>query len=340
MKKLKDVAQLAGVSKGTASLALNNKPGVNAETRKKVLKAAETLEYTPNTIARGLVMQKSHTIGLVVTDIENPYFGGVTRCIAEYTRNKGYNLILSVSNDILDLEEEILFNFISNRVDGVIIVPVLTELRKDFSVFHALTRYKIPYVFTTSFYPGFEAPVVMADLEEGSYRMTRYLLELGHRDIRLFTTEYPEVIPSKLRINGYLQAFHEAQLTPRPEFLIRCNRPNFFNGYLNAKRLLTDERPDAIMAINDILALGIKKAAMELGYSIPADLSIAGYDDVIFSSISQTSLTTVRQKIPEICSETVRTLMSLIQNNCQTPPQHTLISTELIVRKSTGIKSK
>jgi LacI family transcriptional regulator len=302
-----------------------------------VLKAAETLGYTPNTIARGLVMQKSHTIGLVVTDIENPYFGSVTRCIAEYIRNKGYNLILSVSNDILDLEEEILLNFIRNRVDGVVIVPVLTELRKDFTVFESLTRYRIPHVFATSFYPGLESHVVMADLEEGSYRMTKYLLDLGHRDIFLFTTEDPEVIPSTLRINGYLKAFHEARITPQQEFLVRCNRPNFFNGHVNAKRLLTQERPDAIMAINDILALGIKKAAIELGYTIPDDLSIAGYDDVIFSSISQTPLTTVRQKIPEICAETVRTLMSLIENTSY-KTHHTLIPTELIVRKSTGIR--
>jgi LacI family transcriptional regulator len=229
------------------------------------------------------------------------------------------------------------FFVISNRVDGVIIVPILTELRKDFTVFKSLTRYKIPYVFATSFYPGLESHVVMADLEEGSYRMTKYLLDLGHRDILLFTTEDPEVIPSKLRIDGYLKAFHEAQISPHQEFIIRCNRPNFFNGHLNAKRILKEERPDAIMAINDILALGIEKAAMELGYTIPDDLSISGYDDVIFSSISQTPLTTVRQKIPEICSETVQTLMSLIENNSH-KPQHILIPTELIVRKSTGIK--
>ena len=338
MKTLKDVAELAGVSKGTASLALNNRPGVNAETRQKVLRAAETLEYAPNTIARGLVMQKSHTIGLVVTDIENPYFGSVTRCIDEHIRHKGYKLILSVSNDMLDLEEEILFTFIRHRVDGVIIVPVLTELRQDFAVFESLTRYKIPYVLTTSFYPGLESHVVMADLKEGAYCMTKYLLDLGHRNILMFTTSDPDVIPSKLRIDGYVKAFHDAKLTPRQEFIVRCDRPNFFNGYSNAKRILHEERPDAIIAINDTLALGIKKAAIELGLVIPDDLSIAGYDDVIFSSISQTPLTTVRQNIPEICSETVRTLMSLIESNPHQPYQNILIPTELIVRRSTGIK--
>ena len=338
MKTLKDVAELAGVSKGTASLALNNRPGVNAETRQKVLNAAETLGYAPNTIARGLVMQKSHTIGLVVTDIENPYFGNVTRCIDEHIRNKGYKLILSVSNDMLDLEEEILFTFIRHRVDGVIIVPVLTELRQDFAVFESLTRYKIPYVLTTSFYPGLKSHVVMADLEEGSYRMTKYLLDLGHRNILMFTTSAPEVIPSKRRIDGYVKAFREAKLVPRQEFIVRCDRPNFFNGYSNAKRILSEAPPDAIVAINDILALGIKKAAMELGFAIPGDLSIAGYDDVIFSSISQTPLTTVRQNIPEICSETVRTLMNLIESSPHKPYHNILIPTELIVRKSTGIK--
>ena len=334
MKKLKDVALLAGVSEGTASLALNNKPGVNAKTQEKVLRAAREIGYTPNTKARGLARQKSNTIGLVVTDIENPFFGSVVRFIDENLRERGYNLTLSLSNDQLDLEDASLLRFMSDRVDGVMIVPTVKH-RDDFAIFNSLSAHKIPYVFVTSFYPAFNSHVVMADLREGAYLLTKYLLDLGHRNIFFFTTEDLDVFPSKIRIDGYLKAFQEAGLTPDQDMVIGCHKPDFFYGYSNAKKILQEQTPDAIMAINDILALGIKKAVIESGYMIPQDISIAGFDDVIFSSISQTPITTVRQDIASICLEAVQTLINLIENE-QQQYYHTLIPVELIVRRSTG----
>ena len=334
MKRLKDVALLAGVSEGTASLALNNKPGVNAKTQERVLKAAQEIGYTPNTIARGLARRKSNNIGLVVTDIENPFFGSVIRFIDENLRDRGYNLTLSLSNDLLELEDASLLRFISDRVDGVLVVPTVKR-REDFAIFESLSTHKIPYVFVTSFYPAFDSDVVMADLEEGAYILTKYLLDLGHRDIMFFTTEVRDVLPSKIRMNGYLKAFKEAGIEPCKDAIVGCHKPDFFYGYSNAKKVLQTRKPDAIMGINDILALGVKKAAMESGYNIPQDISVAGFDDVIFSSISQTPITTVRQDIPAMCFEAVQTLINLIKGG-QRHKHHTFMPVELIVRKSTG----
>jgi LacI family transcriptional regulator len=162
MIKLKDVARRARVSEATASLALNRKKGVNALTRDRVLKAAEVLGYTPNTIARGLATRRTHTIGLVVTDIENPFFGSVTRFVDEFVRERGYTLVLSVSNDELELEERIISYFIGKRVEGAIVIPTIS-LRQDFSCFANLQRHKIPLVQATTYYPGLESGCVMTD---------------------------------------------------------------------------------------------------------------------------------------------------------------------------------
>ena len=308
MTKLKDVAKFAGVSEATASLVMNGRPGVNVKTREKVLAIAKQLAYTPNNIARGLAMRKTNTIGLVVTDIENPFFGNVTRCIDEETRTKGYNLILSVSNDDILLENEIIYNFIGKRVDGVIIIPTHMP-RKDISYFEQLDKHEIPYVFSTTFYPGIKCDCVMTDLEEGSYQLTKYLIELGHRNIMFLASHYREVAISKLRIEGYTRAFKEAGLKFNEKLIVNCRRADFQSGYSTALEIFRLQKPDAVITINDIMALGAKRAVKESGCKIPDDVSIAGYDDVIFSSIYEIPLTTVRQNIAQICIETVNILI-------------------------------
>ena len=334
MIKLIDVARRARVSEATASLALNNKPGVNSGTRERVRKAAKALGYLPNTVARGLATRMTHSIGLVVTDIENPFFGSATRYLEEFTREEGYHLILSVSLDDLELEEQIIRDFIGKRVDGVIIIPTIRP-RKDLAFLTDLDRHRIPYLFCTSYYPGAPCECVMCDLEEGSYHLTRYLLALGHRDILLLVTGNREVIPSRLRIQGCLRAFEELGLAFERRRIIQCDRADFECGYASTLRVLKKSRPDAVMTINDIMALGAKRAIKERGYAIPEEISVAGYDDVIFSSIPEIPLTTVRQNIRQISGQAVNLLFKKIRGQ---PTRRALhwVKPELVIRQSTG----
>jgi LacI family transcriptional regulator len=338
MVKLKDVAVRAGVSEGTASLVLNNKAGVNARTREKVLQAANSLGYHPNRIARGLATKKTSTIGLLITDIENPFFGSLTRYIDEHVKKEGYSLILSVSNNLLGMEEKIIFDFLGKRVDGLVLVPTLMN-RTDFSCFRALENHKIPFVFSTAYYRGLESDCVMTDLREGSYRLTKYLLDLGHREIVLLTSPVGSSVPSQLRAEGYKRALRDSGLLFEESNIIECEKADYYNGYETAKGVLRKRKPDAITAINDIMALGAKEAALETGYSIPAEISVAGYDDVVFSRISELPLTTVKQDIARISEETVSKLMGRIRGESG-PTGVKLISPELIVRKSTTICKK
>jgi DNA-binding LacI/PurR family transcriptional regulator len=198
-----------------------------------------------------------------------------------------------------------------------------------------LNRHRIPFVFATTYYPGFDCDYVMTDLRDGAYKVTRYLLEMGHRDILLFASTDVRTAPSQLRIEGFREAHRDCGVPLPPGNVVECSRADFYSGYTAAGEVLRRKRPDAILAINDILALGALKAAKELGWSIPADISVAGYDDVIYSSISDIPLTTVRQDVRTIAFETVSTLVRKIDEPVGNPGR-VLVPCELIVRMSTG----
>jgi DNA-binding LacI/PurR family transcriptional regulator len=338
MKKLKDVAKLAGVSEATASMAMNNRIGINKETKKRVLEAAKRLNYVPSDIARGLTNKNTKNIGLVVTDIENPFFGSLTKYMDFYAREADYSLLLSISDENPDKEDKIIRNLISKRVDGIVIVPTSTPCDKV-PYIDILNDHHIPYIYSTSFYKGGEENCVYTDYEKGSYLLTKYLIDLGHRDIYILISEYAEIAFSALRVNGYKRALTEAGIEVNESAIQRCKRTDFNSGYMTTKRILSGAKPSAIMAINDWLALGAKQAALELGFSIPKDISIAGYDDVLYSYLSEIPLTTVRQNIPELCKTAMEILISRIEKNSQFEFNR-IIEPELIIRKSTGVSLK
>ncbi len=337
MKKLKDVAKLAGVSEATASMAMNNKIGINKDTQKKVLEAAKRLNYVPSDIARGLTNKSTKNIGLVVPDIENPFFGSLTKYMDFYAKESDYSLILSISDENPEKEDKMIYNLISKRVDGIIIVPTFIP-REKVLYLESLNDHHIPYIYSTSFYPGYEENAVYTDLETGSYQLTKYLVDLGHRDICFLISEFPEIAFSVMRINGYKRALSEAGIPFNEMLLQRCKRTDYNSGYATTKRILSENNPSAIIAVNDLLALGAKQAAIDLGLSIPKDISIGGYDDVLYSYLSETPLTTVRQNIPEICKTSMEILISRIEKKSHLEFNR-IISPELIIRKSTGICS-
>ena len=338
MVKLKDVAASAGVSTATVSLVLNKKPGVNAKTREKVLEASRALGYTPNGIAQRLATQRSRTIGLIVTDIENPFFAAVTKYLDQFTKEAGYGLIFEISDDDLEREENNIRDLIGKMVEGLVIVPTLRKLRHDFSIFERLRALGIPYVFLTSYYPGHDCHCVMTDLELGSYLVTRHLIGLGHRDIVLLAPYDTRVIPAALRINGFKKALRDGKCAFKEDMIVHSREPNFRYGYEKTASLIKRRKPDAIMAINDILALGAKRAVNEAGYRVPQDIAVAGFDDVIFASISEVPLTTVKQDVPEMCRLAVQGLMTLL--TLKDPYRKRFlfrsVRPELIVRASTS----
>ena len=204
----------------------------------------------------------------------------------------------------LSLENTILVNFIGKRVDGVVVVPSLAP-RTEHSCYEKLAKHRIPFVFSMTLYPGVKVDCVMTDLEEVSYELTRYLKDLGHRRIVFLVSGWTDVPVSSLRIRGYMRAFRESGIRFENDWILPCRHTDFVNGYETTLTFPKDHTPDADIAINDITALGAKRAVKELGYRIPKYISLAGYDDMIFSSIPEIPRTTVKQDISGIAAETV-----------------------------------
>jgi LacI family transcriptional regulator len=181
----------------------------------------------------------------------------------------------------------------------------------------------------------------MTDLEEGSYALTRYLIGLGHRRIVFLVSRWTEAAVSRLRIQGYERAFREEGIRWEADWVLPCSHTDFLNGYAATLKYLKSETPDAIVAINDITALGAKKAVREQGFRIPDDISVAGYDDVIFSSIPEVPLTTVRQDIAGIAAETVKMLIRRIRGEGGKDCIVKKMTPELVIRDSTcGIRRR
>ncbi len=326
---LRDVAKSAGVSPATASMALNDRPGVNSDTRARVIRAAEELNYSPNANARSLIMRRSGAVGLVVTDITNPFFGMLTNEINTYASRAGYNLTIGVSNDDIRLEAASVRRMMEERAEGVIVVPCAAA-RYDLTHLFNLKKAGIPLVFATTRYEGISADCVMCDLAKGSYMLIKHLIESGRRRIMLLCGQR-EVLFSSLRIAGYRRAFEECGVKMSEDWIIP-SEPNFPGGSIAAEKALA-HHPDAITAINDVMAMGALARLKENGLRVPEDIAIAGYDDLIYSSLLETPLTTVRQPIADIASSAMELLMRRIEG--ENGVTELLIEPMLKLRKTT-----
>lgn len=331
---LKDIAKLAGVSESTVSLALNDKAVVNEKTREYIKSIATQMGYLPNSIAKSLAQRKSNTIGLVVPDIENPYFSKLIRCTDEILSASGYNLIVATSNDSIAGEQRIIENFISKRVEGVLIAPVSINVQ-ELEYISRLENNGIRYIFVSSYYQGIEASWVMTDLEEGSFDLVHYLLELGHREI-LFLAGDVGTVPSKMRLQGYNKALQAYGLPVNTNHIYSCGLPNFNQAYVAMNRMIEEGRHfDAVITINDVMALGAFRAVLEHQIRVPEEISIAGYDNVIYSSIAPIPITTVEQDISKMSAAAVELLIGMIAGE-QDNTRHILQKPRLIKRESTG----
>ncbi|WP_394927583.1 LacI family DNA-binding transcriptional regulator [uncultured Robinsoniella sp.] len=327
---IKDVARVAQVSVGTASMALNSKPGVNEETRERVLKIAQQLNYKPNPYARYLTRKKTNIIGLVVTDITNPFFGNMIDIIQQDLGSHGYDIMLGISRGSITEEKKIIQKFIDMHVDGVIAVPS-HNFTSDTLHYQELQKLNIPLCFITSYYPGIEAPCVMTDLSEGSYRLTKYLLENGHQSIVYLVGNLAAPV-SNLRVDGYISAFRDAHLTYQPEWIVTAD-VTLQGGYSATEQILSQFKPDAIITVNDFMAMGVLKSLKEHHILVPQDISVAGYDDLIYSSMLETPLTTVKQPLEQICQRTVSIFLKQL-TDLETVTEKFLLKPSLIIRSS------
>ncbi len=329
MTTIYDVAQAAGVSISTVSHVLNGTRFVSEATKARVLQAVEQLGYRPSSLARALVRQVTHTVGLIVPDNVNPFFAEVARGIEDCGLAAGYSVILCNSDRSLSKEEIYLDMLISKRVDGLVYMTVQTRGE----MLQPLKDHNIHAVVFDREYEGFDA--LLLDNLGGGYDAARHLLSLGHRRIACITGPDGPT-RSQDRVTGYQRALEEAGIVPDPELVVAGDW-TFESGRRAARHLLhLDDPPTAIFACNDAMAVGVLSYLCSRGIRVPEELSVMGYDNIALSAYTCPPLTTMATPIREVGQCLCELLLGRIAGQLPPEPQRVVIRSELLVRGSTG----
>jgi LacI family transcriptional regulator len=329
MPTLHDVARAAGVSIATVSATINQSAYVSPELQARVHTAIKELGYHPDGIARSLKKRSTQTLGLIISDISNPFFTALVRGIEDAANARGYALILCNTDECLEKERGYIRLLWSRRVDGLIMAPA--GAREDYQ--RSDLEGGIPLVFIDRKLSGISADAVVVDNVGGARQAVEYLLRLGHRRIAAITG-LPHISTTHERIEGYRQALESAGLRVDPTLMV-CGNSRLEGGYQAARTLLAlPRRPTAFFATNNLMAIGLMRAVAECGLRCPVDLSVACFDDFEWASVFHPRLTTVAQPIYDMGVKAAELLFARLEGGRDGDPQEVILSPTLVVRDS------
>lgn len=330
MVTIKDVAKRAGVSTATVSRVLNDDPRVTPANRQSVLEAVSALNYRRDRIARNLRVRRSQIIGLIISDIQNPFFTSVVRGVEDLAYENDFTVLLCNSDE--DARKECLYLdiMISERAAGVIVSPAVETGNHSKAVMQA----GIPVVAVDRRMQDLEVDTVVVDNSQGAYQVVRHLLEMGHRRIG-FIGGPTQVTTAQERKDGYLRALGEQGIAPDPT-LIKTSDYKLLGGYQATCQVLDlAEPPTAIFAANNLTTLGALNCIHENGLRIPQDIAIVGFDDMPWATSLNPPLTAVAQPTYELGRMAADLLLQRIKDPTREVVEVKLGS-RLIIRESCG----
>jgi DNA-binding LacI/PurR family transcriptional regulator len=329
---LKDVARAAGVSVATASRALSLPGRVHDTTRKRIETAAASLGYRPSKVARRLRVDggPTHMLGVLIPDIQNPFFADVVRGIEDAAHAEGYSLLLRNVDEDVDRQRGALHSLHTESVDGVIVPPV----REDDADVNAFAASGKPVVCVDRRVARDAFDTVVSNNEQGAYDAVAHLVRLGHQRIGLIGG-LPGISTSRERRAGYERALREAGLAVDPA-LAREGDSRFESGKALTEALLgSPDRPTALFAANNLMTLGALAAVHAAGFAVPSDVAVVGYDDMPWALALNPPLTAVRQPGLEMGRRAADLLLQRISEPGRSPSLVVLQPT-LVVRRSCG----
>ncbi|WP_438317972.1 LacI family DNA-binding transcriptional regulator [Candidatus Caldatribacterium sp. SIUC1] len=331
MTTIYDVAKKAGVSPATVSRALSGAKGVSEATRKKVLAVAQELQYSPNYIARSLKKRQTNTIALIISDITNPFFTTLARGVEDRASEYGFNTIFCNTDEDPRIEAAYVELMLRRQVDGLLISSC-----SNGESLEVLFRKNVPVVLVDRRVPRSRWDYVVGDSEYGAYALTRHLLEVhGKRRIAIISGPLT-LSTSRERIEGYRRALREAGITPCEEH-IRAGAYKEEFGYQAARELLVGKHPvEAVFAGNNVIAVGVIRAARELGVRVPEDLALVTFDDFDLASALFPFLTAAKQPAYTIGTLAVEMLLERIRGENIRERREVVLRPEIIIRKSCG----
>lgn len=326
-----DVAGRAGVSRTTVSRVINESDRVDESTRRKVLQAMQELNYQPSRVAQSLRIRKTHMIAVLVPRVSNPFYSILMQGIESEAAKHGYHVILCSTENDPKKELHYLRMIEHHQVDGILMMAFRNDLDKVCS-FEAYG----PIVLIGEYTENDRFPSVTVDYDAGAYTAVEHLLKLGHRRLGMVTGSRKSPIALD-RESGFRRALADYGVPVREEW-VRETSYGISNGFHYAQELLGDrERPTAVFAGNDELAVGVIQAVKGHGLRVPEDMAVVGFDGQLIGTIVEPNLTTVVQPIEELGSTGMSLLISRLKNEAV----HTgrvILPTELSIRDSCGAK--
>jgi DNA-binding LacI/PurR family transcriptional regulator len=326
---INNLADLAGVSVSTVSRVLNNKPDVSPETRERVLAIAAEAGYTPSALARSLVTQRTHIVGLGARTSSDQWWAEVVTSIEQVMHEAGFKVFLSNHYMEAARERAVVETFRSWQVDGIIVVT--SVLAAEYSA--PRVQRGIPIVLIHPLRETDHHYVIQADDVQGAHQATSYLIRLGHR--RIGHVGLPsEYLPGRDRLEGYRQALEAAGLAYDPSLVVLGSSPEK-GGETGMERLLSlPKPPTAVFCFNDLLAIDALRRARTMGRRVPDDVSVIGYDDIALARYVEPALSTVRQDTAALGRRAALMLLDLIAGRETGAPIR--VETQLVERESTG----
>ncbi|MFD3916666.1 LacI family DNA-binding transcriptional regulator [Streptomyces sp. NPDC058603] len=328
MAGIKDVAAEAGVSVATVSRVLNAHPSVSPASRARVLAAVAALGYRPNAVARSLRTDRTRTLGLVISDVLNPYFTSLARAVEEEARTLGYSVIIGNADERPELQDHHVRTLLDRRIDGLLVSPT----DRGSPLIRDAVRAATPIVFVDRWIPGVEVPVVRSDGRAAVRDLVTHLLRIGHRRLAIIAGPATTTTGSE-RVDAFRTALGEHGVA-LPDAYIGQGDFQAESGRRAAENFLDlPEPPDAVFAADNLMALGALDAIRARGLSVPEDIALAAFDDIPWFVHTDPPITAIAQPTDELGRAAVRALAERIAG--RVPPSVTLPA-RLVVRRSCG----
>ncbi len=305
---IKDVAREAGVSVATVSRTLNRAERVSPGVRDRVITTVERLGYRPNAVARSLRSRSTRTLGLVIPNVSNPFFTQMSRSVEDAARERGYSLVLGNTDEDPDKEAEYLDVLLEKQVDGIIVSPA----RATSPQLEIVARAGVPVVFLDRYVRGIAAPVVRAEGRRAVEQLVEHMMSLGHEKLAIISGP-PETIPGMERMEAFLEGAGARGAPVREEY-VKIGDFRRESGRQAMQDLLAlDDKPTAVFAANNLMALGALQALKRAGVRVPEDLSFASFDDVSWFELVEPPVTAISQPVAELGAAAARMLPELVE---------------------------